>query len=446
VFLSIYRYGADAAHGETFINFNEYPVFMTKNEENVLKSSASYSIGSTIFSQYATPALLSLGGRSTEVGIMSSLMNLFAALVQPFAARITRASDKRVCLVSLLLMVVCAGLLSIAFFLGFISITTFIFLILLFSCLSSIFSTFWFAWLGNIVLRSRSGKFLGKRNFIAGIFSFLTTLFVGYYLSAFNGQNGFAFLFLLAFLFMLVTFLYVKKIDEVKRARRNHFFKPISKDFKFFMLFISLIYLAVYLASPFFAVYALNVMAVGYAWYAVIFGAEAVSNAVSMRYWGKIIDRYGMRNIFVICGFLISLVPFFWAIAKTPDELLLANIFSGFVWAGFDLATINYVIYYSPNREKYLSTFKFFTGLPTFFGPLFGAYLSSLFEPMMILGFGGLQLLLLSSFLLRIIFAGMAFRIKEIGHPKKIALKQAFLNFILFYPAREFMREIGKFK
>ena len=62
-----------------------------------------------------------------------------------------------------------------------------------------------------------------------------------------------------------------------------------------------------------------------------------------MAYWGRNIDKFGTRNVLTICGILTAIVPINWLFSSKVLYLVAIQIFSGFAWAGFELAAFNLV-------------------------------------------------------------------------------------------------------
>jgi len=62
-----------------------------------------------------------------------------------------------------------------------------------------------------------------------------------------------------------------------------------------------------------------------------------------MPLWGRFSDKQGNLISLKITGILIPLIPLLWLFSSAPRYLILVEAFGGFVWTGFDLASVNFV-------------------------------------------------------------------------------------------------------
>lgn len=76
----------------------------------------------------------------------------------------------------------------------------------------------------------------------------------------------------------------------------------------------------------------------------VITALAVLAKVVSLPYWGRAINRFGNRPVLIATSFGASVVPLIWLLSRDPMLLGLFNAFSGFVWAGLDLASFNYAL------------------------------------------------------------------------------------------------------
>ncbi|MBU5575182.1 MAG: MFS transporter [Candidatus Aenigmatarchaeota archaeon] len=414
-------------------------------EKNSIISGSASSFNYSIISNYSTPFALFLGASNFEIGILTSISNLLSTTLQPLVISLNKKfSIKFICISLFLLSILLTFFISFFSFIGIISVSILIILITSYNGIYSLSATAWASWISGIVSMKKSGKFFGKRNFFTGLFSFIATIFAGWLLGLFNGINGFSLLFFIASIFGIFSYFYLNKIPNIsmKEKYKKIIITKFSKPFKKFLIYMFLINFAVFIASPFFAVYALKFMKVSYEFYALILSAEIISAFISQLYWGKIIDRFGIKSVMSVCGVLIAFVPFFWVLSPSPYYLILANIFSGFVWSGFDLSWFNYLVYASPinERTRYISQFKIFSGIAVFLGSFLGGIVAQNIEYLTFLWFTGLQLLLLLSFFLRLFFSSLLFKIEDLKKGKKIKLYHAFINFIIIYPMKGLLK------
>jgi MFS family permease len=430
---------------------------LKKALNNSLRDGASYSVMDGITNTYSTPFALSLGASNTEIGILNSAPSLLMTIFQLLTGRyIDKLGRKRVAVTMGLLqklMWVPIILLPMLYQQG--GLWPFIILFSLSGTVISVANTAWSSWIGCIVPEKIRGSFFGNRTMIQSAFSFVATLGAGYILGALNSQIGFPVIFFFAFVSGMISYFYLRMIPEpickhkIERERLDIF--GLLKDRKRYRNFLpftahmSLVNFAVSLSSPFFTVYMLSNMGVGYEWYAIIVAAEVAMRIAMMRYWGKLSDRFGDRNVMAICNILIVFYPFLFLLCRNPYDLILVGIFSGFAWSGFDLTTFNYLLDVTPEdrRPSYISRYKVFIGIALFLGPLAGGFLSQYFTSNPVMNLNGLQALFLISFVLR--FLATAFglpKLREARIKRTIPVTDVFLKAFAVYPIKGMTHEI----
>lgn len=385
------------------------------------------SAAGNINSSYITPYALALKATNAEIGLLHSLQSLASTVAQIPGAKISAwlGSRKRVWFFSNVIQ----RLFWIPIiFLPFIAFQNPVFLLILLLAFASFFAALrspaWSSLMGDLVPKGIWGKYFGFRNMITGIAGLIAILAVGQILVMF----GFPMLFSIALLFGFLSIFFFMKMYEPPFKREFHYkptiaIKPtewinsirIHRNFFFFTLYMTAVSFAVNIAAPFFAVYMLKDLNIGYMWYAALIVIEAAVMIASQPYWGRLCDKIGDRKIMVITGVLISLVPFYWLFITSPYHIIIANILSGFAWAGFGVATFNFMLASSPaeKRAEYTANFNFFTGLATVFGALSGGILATAFHSSGIFWLQGLQMVFLISFLLRMLCLIVLPKLKE---------------------------------
>lgn len=426
---------------------------------NSLKDGASYSVMEGINGTYSTPFALSMGASNSEIGILNSVPSILTTIVQLVTGRyIDKAGRKRtavtLCLAHRLLWI---PILLIPIFYQQGGLWPFIILFSLASATVSVANTAWSSWIGCVVPESMRGSFFGKRSMIQSAFSFSATLAAGYVLSMFNGQIGFSIIFFFAFASGLMSCIFLRMIPEPacvhrqeidrKRLSITGFVKEYGKyrNFLPFTAHMSLVNFAVSMSTPFFTVYMLSKMGVGYEWYSIIVAAEIMTRILMMRYWGTLSDKFGDRNIMVISNILIVFYPLLFLLSKNPMDLVMVGVFSGFAWSGFDLTTFNYLLDVTPEdkRPSYISKYKVFIGIALFLGPIIGGYLSEYFTANPVLSLDGLQAVFLLSFVLRFVSAAVGLPyIKEARAKSTLPVTNVVLKAFTVYPIRGITHDI----
>lgn len=418
--------------------------------KNSIKEGAAYSAMDGIAGTYATPFALAMGANNAEVGFLNSIPSLFSTLFQPFVSKyIKKIGRKSVCeSLSFAQKLLFIPVIFIPFF--FLNEGVFIFILL--STLSSIFLSFantaWSSWMGSIVPEKIRGSYFGQRNMIQSISSFITTLLAGWILGLMNNFFGFSFVFFLAFVFGLLSYFYLTKIPnaehkKTERKSRLNILKSVSdfkkyRNFKPFKRHMTLVNFAVNLASPFFTVYMLSVMNIGYEWYGIVAASEILARILMQRYWGVLSDKFGDRSVMSLCNILIVFYPFLFLFVRNPFHLILVSLFSGVAWSGFDLTSFNYLLDVTPSEKRYsyISEYKLETGIALFLGPLLGGLISQYFSGATLCWLEGLQIIFFLSFVLRGVVTAYGLpKLKEV-RGEETPVGNVFLKAFAVYPLK----------
>lgn len=361
-----------------------------------IKDGAYTGAASGAVNTYLAPFALALGASAAQIGILTALPQLVSTLMQPFAGNVIEhaGSRKKISRTLLILSrIALVPVIGLAFFRGFDAFSVLLLFISISTALASFARIAWVSWMGDLVPEKIRGKYFGRRNMFTGIASLSATLVGGRLLGLTNTMEGFALIFSGAFILYVASLWYFSKVPEpelVIRKHRRHkvslnvseFLSSMKKtNFRHFMLYAVLFDFSVFLASPFFTVYVLEELKIGYWWFAVTTAASAISSIVAQKFWGKLADKYGDRNVMAVCSLFASMVPLLFVFSQNIPMLIFANAFSGFAWAGLDLVTFNFLLDSSPplKRPLFISNYQFFDGLAVAAGSMAGSVLISAF-------------------------------------------------------------------
>lgn len=374
------------------------------------------SAAGNITGTYTTPLALALNASNAQIGLLSSLQNLASTFAQIPGARFSAwlGSRKRAWVVSSLIQRLLWIPIIILPFLGLENpIMILILLLAVISFFASLRGPGWSSLMGDLVPKTRWGKYFGWRNTVTGIAGLVAILAAGQILVWF----GFSILFTIALVLGFLSIYFFIKMYEPSFKREYHYthsikLRPggwlnairVNRNFAYFTLFMAAMNFAVGLAAPFFTVYMLKDMNIGYGWYAALIVIEAFVTIISQPYWGRLCDRIGDRKVMIVNAILICFYPVFWLFITNPYEIIVANIFSGFAWAGFGMAAFNFMLAASPQerRAEFTANHSFFAGLGVVFGALTGGLLAEYFRSNALLWFYGLQAVFLISFIARL--------------------------------------------
>ena len=305
-------------------------------------------------------------------------------------------------------------------------------------------------WLANLVPSDKMGRYLSWRSVIAGIFYLAAFNIMGFalYKSTGNISRGFAVVLAVAFLASLVsTYLYsmirspapMVKSQTVPSLSFLSFLRGARKEhLGTFILFASLFGFVVNLSGPLLAVYMISDLKFSFMTYTLITSCEFVARVISITFWGKMVDKSGSLRVLGIASHLIPLSPFLWLFSGNIGYLCMVQMFSGTVWAAYDLSVQTF-IYKSTQPEQRLHYIVYHRSLTTFaaaMGTMTSAFiLNSMFR---IFGSQILGMCLLSAVLRLVVVRLMLPKLKPGGIPdaivhEELARELAMVN----YPTRQ---------
>jgi len=247
-------------------------------------------------------------------------------------------------------------------------------------------------------------------------------------MDAFSEQifRGFAIIFLIAFIATLVrTIIYYLIPDSDNGVENETEFgvgqflqETRGEGLGRFILHTSLFKFAVSLCSPLFAVYMVQHLKFSYTTFAVVLSAEYVARVLSAPLWGRYSDRVGNLPIVRRMSYLIPLIPILWLASSNPVYLVGVQLFSGTIWAGFDICSrsLVYTTSSSEKRAGYIAYRESLTALCQGLGALAGASILGSMIP--VLGSKILGLFLLSGVARFVVAAAMPRHVKEMEEDK----------------------------
>ncbi len=244
----------------------------------------------------------------------------------------------------------------------------------------------WSAWLGDIVPARIRGRYFSNRTRAVHLTSFVALLAGGLILQWLQpplgtaGGSGFAVLFATAALARVVSAALLATTPE---GRRRPDEAPVATSLRpqwrvpadRLMLGAGLIYLAVYVGSPFFTPFMLEELRLDYAQYTLATAAMVACKVLSLRRWGHAVDRFGAAAVYRLAIVLVALIPVPWLFVQGAVGASLAQAVSGFAWAAHEIALFSVVLETtpSPQRPRVYALQSISTGLGQLGGSLAGA-------------------------------------------------------------------------
>jgi MFS family permease len=402
-----------------------------KGRKNSVREGTFYGLMDGMGLRYITPYALSLGLSNKLIGIMEVLPALLGNIFRvSFNKSYYKKQRKKIVLPFVFIQaffwipLLLTGLLYF-----FLDLSLFYSALLLMICYSVIIisgviaAPAWTSWMQDLVEDHR-GEYFGRRSRIIGFVVVTSTIAAGFILDSFSKSNvffGFVILFGLACIGRYASFFFLKKqyepkavVDEKAYFSFFQFIKKMpSNNFGRFVIFASLTSFGVAIASPFFSVYMIKELHFSYLIFTIINLSNLISPLLFLSFIGKVSDRVGTIKIMKISGFAIAFVPLFWIFSiflrDFPPVILIiylfaVEIFSGFVWASYNLSTSNFV-YDAVTKPKIILCFTYFgllNAVGSFFGGFIGGQLSSI-SAFSLFGLGSLLSVFFISFVLRLL-------------------------------------------
>ena len=436
----------------------EFEQKLEESKKYSIKDGTFYSIMAGFGVNYLTPFALRLGATVADIGFLQTFPQLLGSIAQLLYSRISRVvKSRREIVLKLVSLQVLAwlGLLALTMLTGDRLISW----LVLFYSISILAESFanpaWTSWMSDIVKEKDRASYFGKRNEITGFAAFLSSIAAGWVLGLFeNMQNaalGFTVIFAIAFAARIISLYYLSKKFEPRieehtgETNFRSFVKSLRQTpFGALVLYNTLLMFAVFLAAPYFSVYALNVLKFDYFTYAVVFSISQISIFLTMVYWGETSVKMGNKNVLYASGLLVAAIPLWWALFKDPWFLIITELLSGLGWAGQRIASFNLILKTTPEKDKskFVSYYNVFQGAAIFVGGMIGALLASVFQQNPLFLFGVLPAVFLISGVLR--FAAVLLFIRRIEEPesKTFESKTFLLKTITVYPAQSAMYEL----
>ena len=260
---------------------------------------------------------------------------------------------------------------------------------------SMIASAGWTSWVADLVPSRIRGRYFGFRNGATGFVTIVSILAGGAALDYFRGKGfegaGFAVIFGVACIFALMAVFEMTKMPEVeikleeKQISWDRILDPLrDRQFRHLILIFLAWNFALGISACFFAVVMLTTLKMSFMQIALYSSLTSITAILLNKRWGILVDKFGCKPVVTFCAFGLSLVPFLWLIPRAGhlEILIFEGIYSGGLWAGFNLAAFNIPIANSPqkNRTIYLAMFAVVPALGFFASSLLGGSLAQMWK------------------------------------------------------------------
>ena len=202
------------------------------------------------------------------------------------------------------------------------------------------------------------------------------------------------------------------------RAKVQAFWGEVrtQKDFRSYVRSSLIWNFGVNLASSLFVVYFVEDLGGAAGVWAVFSGVNLATQVLVQRYWGRLADVFGQKNVMLASGIGAVFLPLLWWGTRSTWFPLIIYIINGVAWGGYNLGAFNLLLEITPdaNRAVYVGAYKTLLGLAMAAGPLVGGFAAESF---------GLRPVFLASSLFRALGLYVFYRSVEDAAQRPMGLK-----------------------
>ena len=368
------------------------------NETNGLSSLVREGAFANVFvvltgGAFLTGLALYMGASDVQIGILAAAPFLMqsAQLLSPFLFKDPVSFKNRIVTTLGISRILWLLIIPFILFTGSGRLTVLVGIVSLSGLLTMVSSPAWLSWIADVVPRNLRGRFFSRRNAAVAATTVAGTIIGSLILDWSRGHKledyGFSVIVLLAAAGALLAWHTMNRISAASGIRMNgHLPKPDlsapfrNRTFRHLLIVFSAWNIAIGLAAAFFAPHMFINLKMSFFQVGIYTCVMALIGIVSSWIWGNLIDRFGSKPILNICAFGIGFIPLIWLFAQ-PDSLWILfpeAVYSGMLWAGFNVAAFTLPLDSSPrdNRTLFLSVFAALTGLAFFASSILGGVIA----------------------------------------------------------------------
>lgn len=356
------------------------------------------NISESVVTNFTNPFALALGATNQQMGIMSSITNLAAAIALLPGARLDERVQSRRRIVEATsflhrLLLIAIALLPLLFGPA-AAIYVFIFLVAVRSFFAQLGFPSWSAFTADLVPPRIRGRYFGARNIGLAVAALVFTPLAGRLADVIGLPQGYQALFVIAALVGFAAVVIFRSIPEPPRSRSTlevaaaEVKQPLwallraHPRFAAFSAVAVLWNLSIMVAGPYFSVYIVRNLSATPTQIGLLAASNAMFNILGQQVWGRLNDRKGAAWVMAGTGLMIPLVPAFYALAPGAWYLIAVEAFSGFMWAGYGLSSFNLMLGLAPaeQRARFSAVYQGAVFFASFVGPLLGMLLVTVYD------------------------------------------------------------------
>lgn len=363
-----------------------------KNIVNSIIDGAWYSAMVGLTTPFMGVYALQLGATDTMLGWLASLPALVALFSQIPAAIVTQRQRSRLKVLVPYCLLFRSGYLLFAFipFLPLAPVTrawVFIGLLALMNFPNTVCGVAWSAMMGDIFPSKLRGRVFGDRNMLLGLVTMLCTMAAGPLLDKLPYPFNFVTLFVLSFLALMMSLVYLVRISEKPPESEPLLPKPVKhsvssimdvmkdKSFLYFITALFVVHLGFNISAAMWTILNVKVLYLSKTFIATINVTSQLLSALTYRWWGRFSDRYSARFALLVSILLFAPQPWLHNFVRSPWPLLPLAVLNGFAGAGFNLVLFNVLLDIAPDerlRPSYIAVFHTIMGITAFVTPIVG--------------------------------------------------------------------------
>ena len=352
--------------------------------------------GDKIILTYTSIYLLSLGATRQQIGLLSSLSNLTAALLLlPAALLVERSGEpKRITLTTI------SGsrlsLLLMALLPFFIKDThSLIWIVLLLALLRETFANMaypgWMTLTGDIIPREGRGRYFGTRNFIMGLTGIITVFIVGKIITEIGEPLGYQLALVVAVILGIISMAFLARVEDPKKGERTFAQAEIGlkalltslkgqRQFIYFCVFTAVWSFSLYIVVPFINVYLVDTLQFSAAMIGVGAVASTITSLLIQRRIGILSEKIGNWKLAIVFLLLIPVVPLLWGLwVQQYWQAVVIKALSGLLWGSYNLVIFNILLLLTPDQHR--ARFSAFYQIVVTLGIAGGAAVGALLIP-----------------------------------------------------------------
>lgn len=341
---------------------------------------------------YFGACAVALGHTDTALAVLVTLPLFAGALAQAFTGPLVLllGSRKRLVVLGAVVQALShVGLFAVAW-LGVTALLPLLLLVLLYFVSGMVIVPAWGAWMGTLTEEIDRARYFAIRSALLSAAMLLGFLWGGYHLHAGelsrDVSHAYAALFAVGFVARAASTVMLALQHEPAVHARDSMRRVLARarsamrgDGKRLALGLAVLMFGAHLSIPFYAPYMLKTLALGYDGFALLCAVQLVVKSVVLAFVHRVSAKLGLERVLLGSVGMIALVAWMWGTALDTPALVVAQILSGFAWAGYEFASFQLLLKTAKpsHRVEFLALAASLGGLFQLGGALTGSMLLS---------------------------------------------------------------------